>query len=280
MRTNKIHKVTLANSKLSSVSLVKIEKNLTFHAHSYTQIMFWVSGSPAFSNVEGIELTLNSNQGLIMNPWVAHDLQLKCPEHSCLILKINLHDELLMRYSESLVAPYAFKTHTIPTDLLMLSAIAELTRSIDSPQVNCKVLNRDLTQLLMNLNQVQGQPDCADGCRRRRKMFDYRLRQTLDYMRAHIADHFTVDQLAKRVGMSRSRLFQLFHDEMNSTPFTVWNSLRMETAIQQLESMELPIGEIAESIGFTQAGNFSRFFHDRQGLSPRNYRIASQAVSN
>jgi transcriptional regulator GlxA family with amidase domain len=97
-------------------------------------------------------------------------------------------------------------------------------------------------------------------------------------MRANLAESCTVDQLAERVNMSRSRLFQLFHDEMNSTPFTVWNSLRMEAAMQQLESMELPIGEIAESIGFTQSGNFSRFFHEHQGLSPRHYRVACRAT--
>ena len=277
---NPIHKVILANIKWGSVSLVKIEKNLTVHAHSCAQIILWVSGSPAFSNVDGNKQALSSKQGLIVNRWVAHDVQLEYPEQNCLLLKINLQDDLSLQHFQSLGVSSAFYTKPIVINIAMLSAIAQLSRTIESPKVKFTFIESGVTQVLMHLTQVQREPDCADGCRRRRKMFDYRLRQTLDYMRAHIAEHFTVDQLAKRVGMSRSRLFQLFQDEMNSTPQIVWNSLRMETAIQQLESMELPICDIAESIGFAQAGNFSRFFHDRQGLSPRNYRIASQAVSN
>lgn len=275
-----IHKVILANIKWGSVSLVKIEKNLTVHAHSCAQILLWVSGSPAFSNVDGNKQALSSKQGLIVNRWVAHDVQLEYPEQNCLLLKINLQDDLSLQHFQSLGVSSAFYTKPIVINMAMLSAIAQLSHTIESPKVKFTFIESGVTQVLMHLTQVQRETDCADGCRRRRKMFDYRLRQTLDYMRAHIADHFTVDQLAKRVGMSRSRLFQLFQDEMNSTPHIVWNSLRMETAIQQLESMELPICDIAESIGFAQAGNFSRFFHDRQGLSPRNYRIASQAVSN
>jgi AraC-like DNA-binding protein len=49
-------------------------------------------------------------------------------------------------------------------------------------------------------------------------------------------------------------------------------NIRMEAARQQLRHSSLSVGEIADSLGFSDISSFSRIFKTRVGVSPSAFR--------
>ena len=108
---------------------------------------------------------------------------------------------------------------------------------------------------------------------------DYRIRKALALMRANVSERLNLDEVARSVGLSRPHFFALFKEQMNLTPNVYWNTLRMEEALRQIEATEEPLTSVACNLGFTAQANFSRFFRDHAGVSPRLYREAARTAA-
>lgn len=81
-----------------------------------------------------------------------------------------------------------------------------------------------------------------------------------------------------------SRRFKL---ATGMTPLAWLRHIRMERARELLRATNLPIDEITENVGFSDASYFSRIFQQDTGLSPQKYRVmvrdklfAAQTVSD
>ena len=83
---------------------------------------------------------------------------------------------------------------------------------------------------------------------------------------------FTVETLAKEVGISAVHLRRVFLDCSNVSPKKTINDIRFEQAKLLLSSSNLTVGEIALSVGFCDQFHFSKSFKDAIGLSPTEYR--------
>ena len=92
------------------------------------------------------------------------------------------------------------------------------------------------------------------------------------------ANAWGLETLARSVGLSRQHFFDLFRRSTALTPSVFWNMLRMEQAVGELGSGLRPIHDIAADLGFSAQSNFTRFFRDHQGVSPRAYRNAVVTV--
>jgi transcriptional regulator GlxA family with amidase domain len=101
---------------------------------------------------------------------------------------------------------------------------------------------------------------------------DHRLRAAIDYMRAHVAEPISVEDVAGRVGLSRAHFFTLFRDQLNTTPQVFWSAVRVEEVVRRLMFRDEPITSVALELGFSSPGNFSRFFKEHMGVSPSTFR--------
>lgn len=109
----------------------------------------------------------------------------------------------------------------------------------------------------------------------RRRMPDYRLRLALAYMKENITNLALMNHVAGVVGVSRSRLYELFLDELQSSPKIIWNSMRLDEAMKLIALTDKSMALVAADLGFSSPGNFSRFFKANTGLSPLAYRKVS-----
>ncbi|MFE5320229.1 helix-turn-helix domain-containing protein [Paenibacillus sp. NPDC056579] len=91
------------------------------------------------------------------------------------------------------------------------------------------------------------------------------------YMKSHFADKITLDLLARHFGFNPNYLIKRFHDKTGMTPIQYLQEIRLEKAKEYLEFTALPISEIAEKVGWTQA-YFSKILKKRIGQSPSQYR--------
>ena len=108
-------------------------------------------------------------------------------------------------------------------------------------------------------------------------VLDHRLRAAIKFMREHVAEPGSAEDVAATVGISRAHLFAMFRDQLNTTPQVFWSAVRVEEAVRRLINREEPLTSVAMDLGFSSPGNFSRFFKEHMGVSPSGFRRAATA---
>jgi len=105
---------------------------------------------------------------------------------------------------------------------------------------------------------------------------DDRIQRALNYIADHLAEPITIDDLARHVSLSPSRLGHLFKEQLNLTPLQAIERQRLDRARQLLQLSAHPINEVARRVGFNNPFYFSLRFRKHTDTSPREYRRQHQ----
>ena len=81
----------------------------------------------------------------------------------------------------------------------------------------------------------------------------------------------TVDELAAILGESPNALMKRYRRETRESIIEHFLDLKLETAKQFIATGEMNYTEIAELLGFSSVGYFSKFFKKRTGMTPSEY---------
>lgn len=92
------------------------------------------------------------------------------------------------------------------------------------------------------------------------------------YINNHFFEKVRIQDLAKRIGISRSYLVKLMKQETGMSPQEYLIETRMRRASDLLTRSMDPIGIIAAECGYEDALAFSKVFKARFGLNPTDYR--------
>ncbi|MCA7011615.1 AraC family transcriptional regulator [Dickeya dadantii] len=103
------------------------------------------------------------------------------------------------------------------------------------------------------------------------------VRQVMTLMQEDIAHPWTLDELARRVGMSRTALATRFRAATGETPINYLRTLRMQHAMQLLADTRQSLDAVAAAVGYQDAFGFSRVFKRITGISPRAFRLQDAA---
>ena len=106
---------------------------------------------------------------------------------------------------------------------------------------------------------------------------DPRIRKALEIVGERLADPLPVDDLARAVGLSRSRFSVLFAAETRVSPQAYIESMRMTRAAQLLTMSAWPVAQIAEEVGIPNAYYFSTRFRARFGMPPTAWRARHES---
>ena len=101
---------------------------------------------------------------------------------------------------------------------------------------------------------------------------DQRIRKAVDILSRRYHESFSLDELAKSCGLSRSRLAELFQRETGTTPMKFLENARLHRAGELLKHTSLSLEEIAEQVGFSNSFYLSLRFKKFSRLNPRAYR--------
>lgn len=94
----------------------------------------------------------------------------------------------------------------------------------------------------------------------------------LDYIQHHYRSAIALEALAARAHLSVSALERRFKKYLGKTPTQVINQYRLETARKMLSETSLPIATVANEVGFTDPGYFSRQYQKHFGEQPSSLR--------
>lgn len=104
------------------------------------------------------------------------------------------------------------------------------------------------------------------------------FRRIVAVLRTRLDNAPTALELAREMGSSERRLNALFRDQVGMSVFEYLLELRLDRARELLKEGRLQIQLIATLVGYRNAGDFSRAFRQRFGVTPREYRDASRAA--
>ncbi|GBF74739.1 DNA-binding response regulator [Paenibacillus sp. 598K] len=99
------------------------------------------------------------------------------------------------------------------------------------------------------------------------------------YIRAHLDEEITREELAAHVYLNPAYLSRMFKKE---TGLSLWDAIiqeRLQEAKRLLEETEYKITEIAERVGYTSLGSFSNLFKRVVGVTPQQYRAKRRRES-
>jgi transcriptional regulator GlxA family with amidase domain len=105
----------------------------------------------------------------------------------------------------------------------------------------------------------------------------------LKEMHATPARPWTLDDLAHRIGSSRSVLAERFLELVGTTPMQYLTRWRMLLAANLLSRSQAPLSSIAEQVGYRTDTAFSRAFRREFGAPPakwRRGRVTERGVSS
>jgi AraC family transcriptional regulator len=97
------------------------------------------------------------------------------------------------------------------------------------------------------------------------------LRRALAFVHANLGERFTSDELASFAGISRFHMVRLFRAATGCSPMEYQMRQRVERSKQMLVRSEVPLCEIAATLGFCDQSHFTRTFRRVAGMSPGQY---------
>ena len=91
------------------------------------------------------------------------------------------------------------------------------------------------------------------------------------YVHAHYAEPISREDIADYAGVSVRHLTRCFGQEVGVSLTTYLKRYRIKQAKQLLRMGDKNITQIANAVGFSDSGYFTRVFRQETGVSPRAY---------
>jgi AraC family transcriptional regulator of adaptative response / methylphosphotriester-DNA alkyltransferase methyltransferase len=108
---------------------------------------------------------------------------------------------------------------------------------------------------------------------RRRALFE----EALEIIEREYAQPLELDDVARRLATSRRQLQRAF-SEIGGTSFRTYVArVRMRKALGMLRDGDLPVREVANSVGYRQPAQFAKTFRRHHGAPPSSFRSAGGA---
>lgn len=108
--------------------------------------------------------------------------------------------------------------------------------------------------------------------RLRQHPVDPRIEQIQQLLTRRMKEPVRIDELAKEVGLSASRLSHLFKAETGESVIEALNRMRVRQAALLIRHIGRTATEAAHDVGFQNYNHFAALFRKQLGVSPREYK--------
>jgi len=146
---------------------------------------------------------------------------------------------------------------------------AILAETISTQRMSDEVINAQLGILLVHLFRGQSAASAVNS----RTMSQPLATRLVTLVETHYLEHWTVQQYAAALGISRDRLNDICKRAYGRTPQSLIRTRVLLEARRMLLNSDLQIDQIAGLLGFASAPQFNRFFSLQEGRPPGRFRF-------
>ena len=108
----------------------------------------------------------------------------------------------------------------------------------------------------------------------------YPIRAGADALCRQWDQNIKIEEYAAMCGISTTYFYQCFRRWSGKSPVEYRNMLRISNAETMLRLTDMPIGQIAETVGYEDSFYFCRLFTRQHGKSPQKYRKEFRGYGN
>lgn len=269
--------------KLKYVFIEKYEKSthIQMHYHNCFEIVFYYHTNGYTTWKHSDRGTADTADALIFtDKELGAYKYIEFSDNSVILIPPNtLHDE--KHYTDSKLTAIGFSLSPEDKDIPLLHTAAPLHYHDDNGKI------RDLIQkieqvysqrtplyqkiielLILSILMLLGQDKKVNDT-------DEQLRFTKAYIDEHFTAPIEVDILARQIGYSVDHFRILFKNYFGQNPKDYILDKRLELAKRLLSETDTPTGTIGGMCGFADPAQFNKFFKNKIGQTPLEYRSAA-----
>lgn len=266
------------HGKFGRVALLDMSQPLVTHSHQECHVLVKAAGADTFFNVNGHQVPLTDRSAVLVNAWQPHFYDHQPGAEFTQILALYIEPSWLADAQQSLTLsghPDFFSQPSIQLNSKN-RAMADclIAEAYSSGMVPCDRMEFLLFDFLIELIEGYSQWHHLRrlGIPTRQSFRDARIRRACHYLQNHLNDPDCIANAARAGGLSRAHFFTLFRQDTGMTPMLMLNYARMRKAFIWLEHERTgTLGKLAESLGFSEQGHFTRFFQQHIGAAPSQY---------
>jgi AraC-like DNA-binding protein len=131
-----------------------------------------------------------------------------------------------------------------------------------------KIADLFLAHALRGWLLEQGRPGLADA----RLLRDGTVAKAVQALHERSSEAWSVDRLARHVGLSRTALTIKFREQVGQPPMRYLADVRLRRAADRMATGRLSLSEVALGAGYGSHASFAKAFKRRFGLTPAAYR--------
>ena len=249
-------------------------RSLVEHAHSEYNFIFKLGGGDTGFRVGVQEFQLTDTCAILVNPWEPH-AKLHSTGEPTLALTVLFTPPWLGATMGVATAP---RTKLFPKPVVQLTPEVrhQMSRVAISMTAGFELSETDREPLLRDLaRSVVGA--YADDTFSRQSLLaerpmDARVTRAVRLLRELAPDNPSLDDIASRVGLSRSRFFEQFKNCVGVSPQQYLDWERMKIATRKLAAPSASVAQVSDDLGFSAPSHFARFFSQHIGLAPSDFK--------
>ncbi|NYT80077.1 helix-turn-helix transcriptional regulator [Alcaligenaceae bacterium] len=274
----------IAQGRFGRLALLDMDTPLAPHAHSQCHVIFKASGADSAFYVSEERLPVTDRTAILVNAWEPHYffsepdfprtvyLAMYIEPSWMALLHSPLHVASHPRFFPRPCVEISPRIRRMVDDLIgeLLSLVPMSQDRLESDLFNLMVaVSEDFSAWRRKDELI-----LPDG----RHMQDARIHKAIAYIHNNLGKPLDVAQIASSVHLSRAQFFLRFKRCTGMTPNVFVNMLRAETACKRLAQSDGhgSVGQLADELGFSDQGHFTRFIRGHIGVTPSEYRRVVQ----
>ncbi|MGQ9367066.1 helix-turn-helix transcriptional regulator [Azospirillum sp. ST 5-10] len=279
--------INIFHGPFGRVALLDMDQPLIAHAHHHCHVLIKASGGDQRVSVRGEGCPMRDDTAVLINAWAEHAYPHDPATPDVQVLALYIEPQWLSRLDSALQSsmhPAFFErpcvriTPRIRGLADRLSTLLQLGVHLPPDEAEAMIVELMLA-VIDRFSQWRAIRAARVAATATTGASDFRIRRAVAAMREDPAAAVDLGRVARAAGLSRPHFFQLFKRCTGLTPLMYANHLRVEQAVRALSSGDGPIADIGLDLGFDAQGNFSRFFRQNTGVSPRDYRMAASVAA-
>ena len=249
------------------------------HTHDYYHIVIYTKGKGFYSR-DGAFEPAEPGQCVLIHPGQKHDFISR--------MKSAVYSEITFSYQTMQNKNSQLSFNELLSKIAGTECI--LKKHIVLPRESQNTFNQYITQITDYLNSSHPKA-LYNACWTLEHIFNYlidnccsqensaiaddRITQVKIWIEQNYIDNLSMDDLAKKAGLSKGYFFRAFKKSFEIAPLAYQQKLRIEAAKTLLRTTSLRCNEIAYRVGFNDVYFFHRIFKKLVGLTPNHFRKPS-----
>ena len=264
------------HGRFGRATLYQLNRPFNVHAHREGHLIFHLSGSDGYVDVDGRRCPVTSESVVAVSPWEPHNFVPTDLETGSLFFIFYVDCEWFAPGggAERLCFGTSLITRTPALDRQIRAAAAMLSAGQGFGELDGELrgLIDACYEETWRHTEQPAERRALDG------VTDFRVRKSIRLLQETPVADIELDEVARESGLSRPHFYKLFRTQTGLTPNLFLNTLMMERALDKLVRSETPVAEIGFDLGFPSQSGFTKFFASNVGMAPSDYRRAAHVL--